>query len=212
MKATEKIGISKLLRYTFLLLSALVGLVLLLNLSGYLGITSEGPFLRGEIETNGLRETAKIPLPDQGEFRVYKAQETQVVLLDFATADAFFKLRHLAYLLFQNLTWALVVFVLYQMYCIFRNLDRRDIFPEENARRMRWIALAVLLYPFVGLEGSLLFRSIVSQLPGHQLSFYPVMVLTEEVLLGGLLSLIIYALAEVFRRGNHIQQEQDLTI
>lgn len=213
MKTTFEILTPKVLRYAFLALTAATSLLLLLNLTGYLGISSGGFFLRGEIATQGLREVAKFPLVgDGGEMRVYDFKEQKLVLLDFATAQSFFQLRHIAYLFFQNMTWALVVFVFYQMFRIFKNLDRRDTFREENARRIRWVALAVLLYPFMGVESALQFKAIVSKLPGHGLSFTPVVIFTEQVILGGLLSLVIFALAEVFRHGTHLQQEQDLTI
>ncbi len=213
MKATEKIRLPKVLHYVFLSLTLAGGVLLLLNLTGYFGITSDGPFLRGEIAAQGLREAATLPLPgSEGEFRVYDFKEQKLVLMDFATAQSFFQLRHIAYLFFQNMAWALGVFVLYQMFRIFKNLDRRDTFREENTRRIRWVALAVLLYPFMGVESDLQFKAIVSQLPGHGLSLTPVAVLTEQVILGALLSLVIFALAEVFRSGTHLQQEQDLTI
>jgi hypothetical protein len=212
MKATLKISVPKVLRYAFLALAGGACLLLLLNLSAYFGVPGGGLMLRGEIATQGLREAAAFPLPDNGEFRVYDFKEQRLVMLDFATAQSFFQLRHMAYLFFQNMAWALAAFVLYQMHRIFKNLDRRDTFQEENTRRIRWIALAVLLYPFMDVESALQFKAIVSQLPGHGLSFTPVAVLTEQVILGGLLSLVIFALAEVFRTGAHLQHEQDLTI
>lgn len=212
MKATVKISVPKVLRYAFLLLAAGAGVLLLLNLSSYFGISSSGPFLRGEIATQGLREAASFPLPDNGELRVYDFKEQKLVMLDFNTAESFFQLRHMVYLFFQNMTWVLAVFILYQMYRIFQNLDRRDTFREDNTRRIRWIALAVLFYPLTSVESALQLKAIVSRLPGHGLSFSSVPVLTEQVILGGLLSLVIFALAEVFRTGVHLQQEQDLTI
>ena len=213
MKSTGKISVPKVLHYVFLFLTVAGCLLILLNLFGYFGITSDGPFLRGEIATQGLREAATQPLPGgAGEFKVYDFKEQKLVLMDFATAQSFFQLRHVAYLFFQNMAWVLAVFVLYQMFRIFKNLDRRDTFREENTRRIRWIALAVLLYPFMGVGSDLQFKAIVSQLPGYGVSFAHVAVLTEQVILGALLSLIIFALAEVFRSGTHLQQEQDLTI
>lgn len=200
------------LRYAFLFLTLGTVLLLVLNLTAYFGISSDGWFLRGEVATQGLHHDATLPLPDQGEMRVYDFKERRLVMLDFATAEAFFQVRHLAYLLFQNLSWALVAFALYQMYRIFKNLDARGTFRTDNVRRLRFIALAAFLYPFVTLESELLFKSIVVQLPGHGLSFSPVFVFTEQAFFGLLLSLVVYALSEVFRYGTQLQQEQDLTI
>lgn len=214
MKTKFNLSVARLLRYAFLSLTLGVGLVLLLNLTAYFGISGDGPFLRGEVTTHGLSgPTLQSALPnDGGAYRIYDFGERKLVMLDFASAQAFFQLRHLAYLLFQNLSWALVVFALYQMFRIFKNLDRKEAFQVENTRRMRWIAMAVLFYPFVSLESELLFKSIVSRLQGHTLGFMPSVLLSEQILLGALLSLVIFALAEVFRQGTHLQQEQDLTI
>jgi hypothetical protein len=214
MKTKFNLGMARVLRYAFLALTLGVGLVFLLNLSGYCGLTSDGPFLRGEIATSGLSgPVLQSPLPnDGGEYRIYDFGARKLVLLDFASAQAFFQLRHLAYLLFQNLSWALVVFVLYQMFRIFKNLDRKEPFQAENTQRIRWVAMAVLFYPFASLESELLLKGIVSRLQGHTLGFMPGVLLSEQILLGALLSLVIFALAEVFRQGIHLQQEQDLTI
>lgn len=202
----------RVLRYAFFFLTLGTLLVLVLNLTAYFGISSDGWFLRGEVATQGLSPQSTLPMPDQGEMRVYDFKESRLVMLDFATARSFFKVRHLAYLLFQNLTWALVAFVLYQMYRIFSNLEARGTFRDDNVRRLRWIALAILFYPFVSLESELMFKSIVSKLPGHGLSFSSVYVVTEQMLFGLFVSLVVYALSEVFRYGTQLQQDQDLTI
>lgn len=212
MKSAFKIGLPKLMRYVFLAIMAGSALLLLLNLSCYVGIASDGPFLRGEIATQGLHEISKVPLPDGGEFRTYNFKEQKLVMLDFATAEAFFQIRHLVYLLFQNMTWALAVFISYQMFRIFKNLDDGNTFQTENVRRIQWIAVAVFAYPITKLESELLFKGIVMRLEGQQMGFVPQALLSEKIILGGLLCLIICALAEAFRYGVQLQQEQDLTI
>ncbi|MDX1913529.1 MAG: DUF2975 domain-containing protein [Saprospiraceae bacterium] len=212
MKATTKISIPKMLRYAFLVLSIGGGLFLLLNLMAYFGLGGNGPFLRGEVSTQALRHASTVPLPDGGEFRTYDFKEQKLVMLDFATAQSFFQVRHMAYLLFQNMTWALVVFVFYQMFRIFKTLDRGETFSKENFRRIQWIAVAVLAYPITGLESELLLKGIVLRLQGGEMGFSPLVLLSEQIILGGLLCLVILALAEAFRHGANLQQEQDLTI
>ena len=212
MKSTVKISVPKVLRYACLALAVVVGVLLLLNLSAYFGIGSNGFSLRGEIATQGLQEVSKVPLPDGGEFRTYSFKEQKLVLLDFASAQSFFQIRHMAYLLFQNMTWALVAFVFYQMFRIFKNLDRGQTFQAENTRRIQWIGAAILAYPITGLESELLFRGIVMRLQGQEMGFTPLAIFSEKIMLGGLLCLVMFALAEAFRSGTHLQQEQDLTI
>ncbi|MFN0213981.1 MAG: DUF2975 domain-containing protein [Saprospiraceae bacterium] len=212
MKATTKIGIPKILRYSFLALSLGVALLLLLNLSCYFGFWGNGPFLRGEIATQGLQEISKVPLPDGGEFRTYNFKEQKLVFLDFASAQAFFQIRHMVYLLFQNMSWALVAFVFYQMFRIFKNLDRGQTFLADNTRRIQWIGAAIFAYPIASLEGELLLKGIVMRLQGQEMGFSPLVIFSEKIILGGLLCLVMFALAEAFRNGTQLQQEQDLTI
>lgn len=212
MKTEKKISLLKALRFVFLGLSIAGCVLLLLNLSSYFGIGGDGPFLRGEIATNGLQEVSKLPLPDGGEYRTYNFKEQKLVLLDFASAQSFFQIRHMAYLLFQNMTWALVVFVLYQMFRIFKNLDSGHPFQPENTRRIQWIGAAIFAYPIAGLESELLFKGIVMRLQGNEMGFTPLVIFSEKIILGGLLCLVMLALAEAFRNGTQLQQEQDLTI
>lgn len=214
MLSTLKNSVPKLLRYVFLVLTVGGGLLVLLELSAYLGIGSGHPFLRGEIDTRHLAGPVQtMPLPgDGGQYRVYDFGERKLVLLDFPGMTGLLRLKHVAFLFFQNLGWVLIVFGLYQMFRIFKNLEHRATFAAENTRRIRWIAAAVPAYPVAGLVSDLLFKGIVSGLPGQEVLSTPGVVFSEQILLGGLLGLVIFALAEAFRYGTHLQQEQDLTI
>lgn len=200
------------MRYVFLAFTAGTALLLLFNLSAYFGLASDGPFLRGEVHGQMLQHSDTQPMPGGGEYRTYELQAQQLVLLDFAGTQTFYQWRHMLYLLFQNLGWALVVFVFYQMYRIFKNLEAGRTFDEGNTRRIQWIALAVLSYPIVDLGSKLIFRGIVARLEDGGISFSPLALLSEQILLGGVLCIVISSLAAAFRHGAKLQQEQDLTI
>ncbi len=213
MKAKEIIVSPKVLRYTFLALTAGGCLMLFLNLSSYFGITSDGPFIRGYVSTQGDYGPTVQPLSDgNGSYKIFNFGERKLVLLDFSNLPSFMQFRHMFYVLCQKMVWFLAIIVMYQMYRIFRNLDRKVMFRDENTRRIRLIALAVLLYPIMGFLAEVQFKAIVSQLPGHTLQLSSIPILDQEIVYGAILSLVIFALADVFRSGTQLQQEQDLTI
>ncbi|MEQ1744476.1 MAG: DUF2975 domain-containing protein [Saprospiraceae bacterium] len=205
--------VPKVLRYVFLVLTIAGSLFLALNTAANFGIASDGPFLRGFVATYNEPGPTVSHLPDgQGELKVMNHSEKKFVLLGFSGLSAMLKVRHLFYLLNDSMSWVLAIMALYQMYRIFYNLEQKAVFCDDNVRRIRVIALCVLIYPFISLESTLQFKAIVSRIPDHGLNLAPVPVLHESLAVGVLLSLIVFALAEVFRTGTHLQQEQDLTI
>lgn len=213
MKTAQSISLPKVLRYIFLGLTVLGCIALLLNLVGYFGIASDGPFIRGWVTTVAENKPVVLPHPDgSGDYKMYNFGEQKLVMVEFANLSALFQSRYLAYILFQNLAWVLGIFILFQMYRIFRNLDAGTTFPLENMRRIRLIALAVLVFPVVRYVAANLIANISYEAQGHQITMARPPIFTENLLLGGLLSLVIFALAEVFKSGSQLQQEQELTI
>lgn len=213
MKTEKSIGLPKVLRYVFLGLSVAGCIVLLLDLSAYLGIGGHGPFIRGWVTTVAENNPVVLPHPDgSGDLKMYNFGTQKLVMLEFASMSAFLHARYLGYILFQNLAWVLGIFVLYQMFRIFRSLDLGATFRSNNTRRIRHIALAVLAFPIVRYIAVQLLVGITYEAQGHQISTVRPPIFTEGLLLGGLLALVIFALAEVFRNGSQLQQEQDLTI
>jgi len=213
MKTAKSIWLPKVLRYVFLGLSIAGCIMLLLNLSAYFGIISDGPFIRGWVTTITENNPVTLPLPDgSGDFKMYNFGEKKLIMVEFASLSALMKARSLSYILFQNLAWVLGIFALYHMFRIFRNLDLGATFRIENTRRIQSIALAVLAFPVVRYIAVQLMAGITYEAQGHQITTVRPPIFTEGLLLGGLLALVIFALAEVFRNGTQLQQEQDLTI
>lgn len=213
MKTAKRVSLAKVLRYVFLGLSVVGCVLLLLNLSAYFGIGGNGPFIRGWVTTITESNPVILPHPDgSGDFKIYNFGEQKLVMVEFANLSALMKARSLSYILFQNLAWVLGIIALYQMFRIFRNLDLGETFRSDNSRRIQRIALAVLAFPIVRYIAVQLMAGITYEAQGHQITTVRPPIFTEGLLLGGLLSLVIFALAEVFRSGTQIQQEQDLTI
>jgi len=213
MKTEKSIGLPKVLRYVFLGLSIVGCIMLLINLSAYFGIGGNGPFIRGWVTTITENNPVTLPHPDgSGDLKMYNFGEQKLVMVEFASLSALMKARALSYILFQNLAWVLGIFALYQMFRIFRNLDLGATFRIENTRRIQRIALAVLAFPIVRYIAVQLMAGITYEAQGHQITTARPPIFTEGLLLGGLLALVIFALAEVFRNGAQLQREQDLTI
>ena len=212
MKATLKIGVPKVLRYTFLVFTAGGFLFFLVNLTGYFGIGSHGPFIRGWVTMWAEHKPVVIPQPDGGNFKIFNFGDQRLVILEFPDLPSLLQARYLGYIGFQNLSWVLVIFILYQMFRIFRNLDLGATFFSDNIRRIRFIALAILAFPIVKFVADSILVGITYEGQARAIALVRPPLLTEPLLVGGLLALVIFSLAEVFRYGTHLQQEQDLTI
>lgn len=213
MKTDKNFRLLKVLRYVFLVLCVGSGVFLLLNLTCYFGISSDGPFIRGWVTTLAENNPVVIPHPDgSGDLKMYNMGAQKLVMVEFANLSGMMQARYLGYILFQNLAWVLAIWVLYEMFRIFRNLDLGATFHTENTHRIRRMALAVLAFPMVRYIAAQIMSGIVYEAQGHQITSARLPLFSESLLLGGLLSLVIFGLAEVFRNGTQLQQEQDLTI
>ncbi|MBK8194251.1 MAG: DUF2975 domain-containing protein [Lewinellaceae bacterium] len=213
MQTTKNTGLPKILRYLFLCLTCFGAIWWLLNLSAYIRVGDNGATIRGWVTTVGDSQHTVVPHPDgSGDLKMYNFGERKFVMLEFSEMQGMLKLRYLGYMLLENLKYILVVFGLYQMYLIFRNLDLGLIFRDEQIRRIRLIAVAVLVFPIANQIASRIIAGVTYEAEGHRITTAIPPLLSEQIVLGGLLALMLFALAEVFRSGAILQQEQDLTI
>lgn len=214
MSHWKKITLTRVLHYLFFSLTAATALLLVLELSAYFGIGNEGPFIRGWVTTvTEQKQPILMPHPDgSGDFKLYNFGEQKLVMLEFADMSGLLKARYLGYLFFQNMATALAVFILFQITRIFRNLDRGQFFKEENTRRARRIALAVLVFPFTGYVASRILAGVTYEAGGHIITTARPAAHLDNLFLGVLSALVIFALVEIFNKGAQLQQEQDLTI
>jgi hypothetical protein len=157
-------------------------------------------------------QPVEISQPNGSHFKMFNFGDQRLVMLEFPDLSSLLQARYLGYIGFQNLSGALVIFMLYQMFRIFRNLDLGATFRSDNIRRIRFIALAVLAFPIVRFVATSMLVRITNETQGNAIAPVRPPIFDEPVLLGGLLALIVFSLAEVFRYGTHLQQEQDLTI
>lgn len=214
MSHWKKITLTRVLHYLFLSLTAATALLLVLELSAYFGIGHDGPFIRGWVTTvSAQSQPVLLPHPDgSGDFKLYNFGEQRLVMLEFADMSGLLKARYLGYLFFQNMATVLAAFILFQITLIFRNLDRGQFFKDENTRRARRIALAVLVYPLTGYVASRILAGVTYEAGGHAITTARPAVHLDSLFLGVLSALVIFALVEIFNKGVQLQQEQDLTI
>jgi hypothetical protein len=209
----KKISLPMVLRHTFMALTIAFSLLAVLQLSSYLGISSDGPFIRGWVTTASEPGPEQVPPASSGEqMKLYEFGDRKLVMVEFSNFSALMQIRYLGYIFFQLIPWLLGVYILYQMFVIFRDMDRGKIFPQENVRRIRHMATAVLLFPIVNyLSGTFLWNIVLTQ-RGQSASMPLSPLFLEPILQAGFIALILFSLAEVFRYGSQLQQEQDLTI
>jgi hypothetical protein len=97
-----------------------------------------------------------------------------------------------------------------QLRHVFRSLSRGLLFIPENARRIRWLGFVVLLGE-VARAAVVYFWSYYTSLhfTAEGLRFVPSIDFSGTTILAGLAILVI---AEVFREGTRLHEEQSLTI
>jgi hypothetical protein len=215
MDTVKSFGLSRVLYLLFAALTVFAALFALLNLSAEFSIGGGRPFIRGWVTS--VQEPAAAPVllphPDgSGDLKVYSYSQPKFIFLEFADMGALLQSRYLGHIFFQKLSWILGILVLYQFTRIFRNLDRGQIFRDENIRRIKFIALAVALVPVTGFAASRMLSGITYTAEGHTVRTAVPVAQMEYIIAGGVLALVILALVEIFRNGVQLQQEQELTI
>lgn len=209
----KKISLPMVLRHTFMALTIAFGVLTVLQLSSYLGISSDGPFIRGWVTTATEVGPEQIPQASTGEqMKLYEFGDRKLVMVEFSDLSAMMQVRYLGYILFQQIPWLLGIYILYQMFMLFRDMDRGKIFPQENVRRIRRMAMAVLVFPLANYISGTFLWSIVQSQRGQSPSVPISPLFLEPILQAAFIALILFSLAEVFRHGFQLQQEQDLTI
>jgi len=104
--------------------------------------------------------------------------------------------------------WLLFTFLIMK---IFSSLKKKIIFDPKNINRIRWIALVIGLAPAFKLINYFLFANLLHEIlltPGYYITYN----FDYEVLSGVLYMILILGLAEIFKYGFNLQQENDLTI
>jgi hypothetical protein len=111
------------------------------------------------------------------------------------------------------LTLAITIFILNEMIALLNNLLQNKIFQRENALKLRRIALAMIagwaIMVILSILLTYLFQDSIS-LADYQFKFYHAgdNKFTSSIFSG----LIILFIAEVFRIGTELKEENDLTI
>jgi hypothetical protein len=108
------------------------------------------------------------------------------------------------------LLFGLLLWLLSQLRQIFRSLSRGLLFIPENARRIRWAGFTVI-FGELARAALVYFWSYYTSLhfTANGLRFVASTDLNVITIVGGLAILVI---AEVFREGTRLHEEQSLTI
>jgi hypothetical protein len=211
MKHLPEFTVEKTLRYLFLVLTFGAGLLTLLNVCAYLGISDHEPMIRGWVNYGHAPvQPEQLPM-ESGKISIYNMSQIQFAVIRFDSIFSMLKGIPLVFFFFQVLLESAVVLVLYELMQIFKSLDKGEVFRLNNLGRMRRIAYAVLAYSVLTFLNTNLLATFIQRSGENFRSAYPALTY-ERVLLGTLVSLIIFALLKAFKLGTQLQQEQDLTI
>lgn len=103
-----------------------------------------------------------------------------------------------------------LLWVLTQLRQLFRSLSRNLLFVPENVRRIRWVGIAIV-FGELARSGLVYFCSYYTSLyyTANGLRFVPSIDLSVTTVVSGFAILVI---AEVFREGTRLREEQSLTI
>jgi hypothetical protein len=104
----------------------------------------------------------------------------------------------------------MLLWVLTQLRQIFQSLSRGLLFIPENARRIRWVGFAVILGEFARAAVVYFWSYYTSQhFTANGLRFVAAIDFNASTIVDGLAILVI---AEVFREGTRLHEDQSLTI
>lgn len=110
--------------------------------------------------------------------------------------------------LLNYFAWMMVTYMFIR---IFRSLSRSVIFDTANIRRLRIIAVIIGLLPLIAYVKNLTFAAVVRSrllIPDHHVSLS----YSYEIFRSLLIMLLIFVVIEVFRKGQVLQKETELTI
>jgi Protein of unknown function (DUF2975) len=214
MSAQGKTRLLRTLRYVFIALMILGSVLLLKKFSAYFGFTGDEPFIHGWVTmVTEQDDPVGTPHPDgNNDITLYHHGNHKLVTIEFADMGLLFKEKYLAYIVFHIAAGVLSIIILYQMYRILSNLEQGVVFQSANVRRIRLIALAILIIPSMLYVSNWILAGITYTFHGHQYMTDMPDLHQERVIIGALVALVVFALGEIFNTGIKLKEEHDLTI
>lgn len=213
MSAKPKVATLRVLQYIFIILMIAGASWLVNNLSGYFGFTGNGPFIRGWVTMVTEQDSEGVSHPDGStDATIYHSSHHKLVTIEFSDMGLMFKEKYLAYIVFHIAAWLLTLVILFKMYQIMRNLDRGVVFQESNVRRIRFIALGIFAIPVLLYVSNWILAGITYTFHGHQYVTDIPDLHRERVVIGALVSLVVFAFGEIFRTGIRLKEGHDLAI
>jgi hypothetical protein len=147
-------------------------------------------------------------------------RESAFVRLDYKDISKGLTFRNISITLLSIASWWIWLVLIYQLMKILRSIRDNKVFERGNIKRIRIIGLVFLIYPLLVSIKNILFSSAVAgsiEILGYTISagdgvwIFPRLV-TINVLMGFLVMLFIFILAQVFAYGMHLKSENDLTV
>lgn len=214
MKFAPKITLPRILQYVFMSLLVAGTVLLVLNQIEYFGLADGRPGIKGWVTTSDIPiQPVSMTSPAiNGDLSLYNFNQQQFLVINLASRGELFQTKYLGFILFKSLAWVCGLLVLYQMLRIFQNLNHGQAFREENIRRVRYIAFLIPAVPLAAFLAARTLAGIVRALTDYQSVAVRPADSVEDIVGGLLIALLLFSLVEVFQRGAHLQQEQDLTI
>ena len=211
MKIWSEITVVRAMRYLFLLLCIGGTFEVLFNLGAQLGIGHDNPMIRGWIQYgNAVIKPDLLPMGN-GQIKVYNMVQMRFAFVEFNNLRDMLQGLPLIHLICLTLSEISIVLILYQMFQVFRSLDKGEVFRNNSIARIRYIAYLVVAFSvFTFLSSAML--AFFIQRSGPEIRLTAPVFGNDRVLLGILVALIIVALLKAFKLGAQLQQEQDLTI
>ncbi len=166
------------------------------------GLSCEPPTI---IQSDSIGKSVKL--------RVYNSSIVAFYYSDFKKA---FQDKAVLVILLQiihDLCWLVITF---QLMLIFTNLKRNKVFELSVIRRLRIIAIIIAIAPVLQKLRSYWFSKVIEQnieIQGHTIGSQNTFnIIYESLLYGVLPAILILILAEIFKHGMLLKQENDLTI
>lgn len=214
METTFEFSLAKAMRILFVVIIILTSYNFIYLIRGYAGEGIQTAQLNGYIEFHP--KTAQQTTWDyletkDGFLRIFPRKQIRMAQVHFDHYSKLFQGLPLIILLTDIGIQLAILFALIMLYKIFTSLDRGEAFRYNNINRMRYVAFAVLAYSFLSFGHSMVLATYIQGAGDSFTSAYPAYG-SKYIYQGVLTALVILALAQPFRLGAQLQQEQDLTI
>lgn len=147
-------------------------------------------------------------------------KETAFVRLDYKDISSGLTFQNISITLLSLASFWIWLVLIYHLMKILKSIRDNKVFESKNIKRIRIIGLVFLLFPLLLSVKNILFTQVVVdsvQLTGYNIFpeqgfwIFP-RIISLNVVIGFLVMLFIFILAQVFSYGTYLKSENDLTV